>query len=477
MIVCLRLVDPQLETHEDFVGIHNADDMTTDTIVHIKDTVLRMNLSMSMCRAQCYDGASNMKKVAREIKLVEPRALYLHCYGHSLNLAVSNTFKRIKIMSDVMDHALEICKLLKFSPRRDGIFHKLKEEMSPLVPGLCNLCPTRWTVHASSLESIRLTYETLEATWEEAVTVVRESEVKARINGVAAIMRTFDFLYGLMLAENILKHTDNLSKTLQTSSMSAFEARSLSLMCITVLEKMRTDSCFDQFWPLVEMTRQSLDISEPALPRQRKRPRRYAEGDAEPYYPTEPKPYYRQMYLEAIDTAITTINDRFNQVDYGIYAKMEHLLLLAANNYSYSDVLKDVIELYKDDFDKSELELQLQILGQMEIECAGNSLMFRDIHKHVQCLSSAQQILISQMVKLVMFVLLMPATNAVSERTASAMHRLKTYLRTSMTQTRLNNVMVIHIHKHLTDSINHTQELNEFVSANNDRLTQFGKFN
>jgi len=32
---------------------------------------------MSMCRAQCYDGASNMKKAAKEIKAIEPRVLHL----------------------------------------------------------------------------------------------------------------------------------------------------------------------------------------------------------------------------------------------------------------------------------------------------------------------------------------------------------------------------------------------------------------
>ena len=59
--------------------------------------------------------------------------------------------------------------------------------MTPLVPGLRNLCPTQWTVHAASLESIRLTNETLEATWEDALSIVCKSEVEARINGVAAI--------------------------------------------------------------------------------------------------------------------------------------------------------------------------------------------------------------------------------------------------------------------------------------------------
>ena len=38
-----------------------------------------------------------MKKAAAEIKSLESRALYLHCYGHSLNLAVSDTLKQGRI--------------------------------------------------------------------------------------------------------------------------------------------------------------------------------------------------------------------------------------------------------------------------------------------------------------------------------------------------------------------------------------------
>ena len=72
--------------------------------------------------------------------------------------------------------------------------------------------------------------------------------------------------------------------------------------------------------------------------------------------------------------------------------------------------------------------------------------------------------------------MLMPATNAVSERSASAMHRIKTYLRSTMTQLQVNNVMVLHIHNDLTDDIDVVAALNVFVSGNDDRRMHFGYF-
>ena len=47
----------------------------------------------------------------------------------------------------------------------------------------------------------------------------------------------------------------------------------------------------------------------------------------------------------------------------------------------------------------------------------------------------------------------MKASNATSEHSFPALRRVKTYLRTTMTQNHFNNLMVLHIHKDSTDSL------------------------
>ena len=47
----------------------------------------------------------------------------------------------------------------------------------------------------------------------------------------------------------------------------------------------------------------------------------------------------------------------------------------------------------------------------------------------------------------------MPSTNAVSERSFSSLRRVKTYLRSTMTQERLNNCMILSVHKEETDQL------------------------
>ena len=180
VVVCFRSVDEQFEPHEDFVGLYQVDSIDSRSIVKVlKDTILRLNLAMSNCRGQCYNGAANMagirNGVAAQICVEEPHAAYSHCYGHALNLAANNTVKKNKILSDVLDTVFEITKLLKFSPKRDALFNKLKQETASGTPGFRALCPTRWTVRAASLKSMIENYLVFNALWEEVKEAITDS--------------------------------------------------------------------------------------------------------------------------------------------------------------------------------------------------------------------------------------------------------------------------------------------------------------
>ena len=80
----------------------------------------------------------------------------------------------------------------------------------------------------------------------------------------------------------------------------------------------------------------------------------------------------------------------------------------------------------------------------------------------------------SEVSKLVRLLLVMPATNAQSERSFSAVRRLKTYLRSSMTQQRLNHLMLLHIHKEHTNNLDLIDVANDFIDGNEHRKNFFG---
>ena len=84
--------------------------------------------------------------------------------------------------------------------------------------------------------------------------------------------------------------------------------------------------------------------------------------------------------------------------------------------------------------------------------------------------------LLSEVVTILGLILVMPATNATSERSFSACRRMKTYLRATMNQSRLNHLVILTVHKELTDMLDLSACAKEFVCGNEHRLSVFGRF-
>ncbi len=60
-------------------------------------------------------------------------------------------------------------------------------------------------------------------------------------------------------------------------------------------------------------------------------------------------------------------------------------------------------------------------------------------------------------------------SNASTERSFSALRRVKTFLRNTLTQEHLNHQLMLHAHKELTDSIDVASIARSFVSVNTVR--------
>lgn len=90
--------------------------------------LLRKNLNISDCYGQCYETyacSSNLSVrhgVSAQISKDESRAMYVHCYGHALNLATGDCTTIHKILEILF----KMSKLDKFSPHIGTIFQLIK---------------------------------------------------------------------------------------------------------------------------------------------------------------------------------------------------------------------------------------------------------------------------------------------------------------------------------------------------------------
>ena len=112
----------------------------------------------------------------------------------------------------------------------------------------------------------------------------------------------------------LLRHTDNLSRTLQHDHVSAAEGQAVATMNTATLASLGNDEHFDLFWEQMASER---DVNEPKLPRQRKYPAHFEEGAAPTKFHSTVKEFYCCINYEALDLIAESIRDRFDQRDIG----------------------------------------------------------------------------------------------------------------------------------------------------------------
>ena len=452
----------------------------------VKDVLTRCSLPIVLCRGQAYDGASNMSGarngVQALVKREADRALYVHCFAHSLNLCVQEVSKGIELIRNIMDFIHELVQLIKFSPKRTTIFDRFKKEISlsndhSPSPSLRTLCPTRWTVRHGCIESILLNYKVLQDTLTEVQK--GRDEYAAKAHGMVIQMEMFDTFFGLKLAHFIFSAAEQFSVNLQAKDCTVQEAIHGAELLVRHLKSNRTESKFDLFYD--QVIEQSSSLTEqPKVPRYRKVPRRL-DGGENPHRYLEPKDRYRHIYFEAIELVTGEVERRFDQPDLRIIKDLEILLLNAANGELHegqgclSEALSSYIE---GDIDQARLKIQLLMIPDMIKTAFNGSIKKVTTLRTLTDAMNKSEIykgMLSEVDKLLKVYFTFPVTSATAERAFSSLCRIKTYLRSTMTQCRLNNLFMLYVHTNLTDMLDLTQIAKEFVSVNSRRINYFGK--
>jgi hypothetical protein len=115
------------------------------------------------------------------------------------------------------------------------------------------------------------------------------------------------------------------------------------------------------------------------------------------------------------------------------------------------------------------------------VKCSNSAVPIKEVTKlETLCSLIAEnpnnRILFSEVDKLLRLFLTVPATSATAERTFSVLRRLKSYLRATMGQERLNNVILLSIYQPKFDDLDIHGIAKKFAACNERRGDFFGSF-
>ncbi|XP_050373315.1 uncharacterized protein LOC126790969 [Argentina anserina] len=453
MAIILRFVDSQGLIRERFFKILSVPNTTSQTLKNEISKVLTMyNLQVRNMRGQGYDGASNM------------RAQGVH--------EIWQFFQTLSLIVNFVDS----------SAKRHSLLREVrKEEITNLVAcgelqtgsglnQICTLqraCVTRWSSHFRSIKSLVELFSSTKKTLNDMI----DQRVEGQAEAILKALRSFEFVFCLLLMNKVMKVTDFLCQTLQQKALDFVQAMNFVRLTMTLLQEMREEG-WDDLVKDVESFCEKYDIDMPDMSA------RYKSGtgrDCQQQNFISIEHHYRiDLFNVLIDYQLSELNKRYSE-------QASELLILGSTldprddfkSFKTKDVCNLAKKFYPADFDDGEM-------CTLELECAyyekdmPNDPKFKKLESIAELCHTLVQTRKSEFFpmlhRLISLVLTIPVSTATTERAFSAMNIVKNRLRNKMEDEYLDDCLVLHIEKEYAEAIDNEEIIHEFEALSNRRV-------
>ncbi|GKA40753.1 zinc finger MYM-type protein 1-like protein [Tanacetum coccineum] len=346
--------------------------------------------------------------------------------------------------------------------------------MKALVAKLWNFLELYNESRVESVKAIRYQLSEIIEALLQVAKKDNDSKIKSESKSLATNeLGDFEFLVATIIWFDILSAVNLVSKRLQSDDMLIDVAIKEVEGLILFFEKFR-DTGFDKAMNLAKEIAIEMDI-DPIFRQKRiiRRKRHFDEisNDQDTSYSAE-EAFKVQYFLYIVDQALVSLRTRFEQ--YKEYEKVFGFLFSTHKLYSFDDnTLKShcshleaaLKNSERSDVDANDLYMELRLLsnylpnknlGPVDIL---NFLKERDVFPNAMI---AYRVLLT-----------IPVTVASAERSFSKLKLLKSYLRSTMSQERLNGLALISIENEQLDNIDYEDLMNRFASKNARRSALF----
>lgn len=437
--------------HEHFLGFVSVDSTTGEGLT---DTLLsqlnEMNVPLKNMRGQGYDNESNMKGknvgVQKRILDLNPRAFFVPCSAHSLNLVVNDAALSCTEAVDFFSNVQEIYNLFSASVHRWSV---LMEHVTSLT--VKPLSATRWESRIDAVTPLRYQAgEIYDALYALSIDPRSDAFAKNKALALAEKIKSFKFVCCLVLWHTVLFRVNLVSKMLQREEIDISKAVEMISKVKSHFEKMRTDKGFEELLVDSREIAEALEIDH-NFPNERKvRPRKKKcqfdyESSDEPI--EDPKKAFKSnVYFYVLDRAISSLEERFSQLSH--HNNLFGFLYNIKNLEDNANLLKNCTDLQlgltdEDHSDiegfqlKQELLVLLSILPDDSAKSPLNALKYLSVNNLTENFPNVTIAL--------RIALTLPVSVASGERSFSKLKLIKNYLRSSMCQERLVGLSLMSI--------------------------------
>ncbi|XP_026819055.1 zinc finger MYM-type protein 1-like [Rhopalosiphum maidis] len=250
MTIIIRFVsieDSKVTIREHFLGFISVENSTGENLCDVLLNILReLNIPLSNMRGQGYDNGANMKGVhsgvQRHIRNINPRAFFVPCSAHSLNLVVNDAAKSSKEAVAFFDIIQKVFNFFSASTIRWQILLKHVKELT-LKP----LSQTRWESRIDALKPFRnYIGEIYDALFEISENINLDPMVKHEAECLCNLIKTFKFICSVVIWYDILNHINPVNKLMQKPNFDISLALGILETLLKHLNELRSEESFEK---------------------------------------------------------------------------------------------------------------------------------------------------------------------------------------------------------------------------------------
>ncbi|XP_055532811.1 zinc finger MYM-type protein 1-like [Wyeomyia smithii] len=169
-----------------------------------------------------------------------PKAGYIHCRAHVLNLVLLHSCTNNKKSARFFNTISSLAAFFSQSPKRS---ETLKQFMETHIP---NVCKTKWSYNSRMIKIIDSNYAAINECLGEIYLgySVFDAETCTTARGLHAFMLEFNTVFLLKLFANIFAHTDVLYQILQTKELDVVECLRNVKACLASIEELKAEHHF-----------------------------------------------------------------------------------------------------------------------------------------------------------------------------------------------------------------------------------------
>lgn len=416
---------------EEFLGFVPLNELNAEAISKtILSYLSKIGIDMSNMIGQGYDGCSVMSgKVGGVAKLIRekyPKAMYLHCSSHKLNLVV-NDLNQVQDIRNACGIIKEIIRFFRESSLRRR-----------LIPNIPLLCETRWSAKYKSIRVFSEKYKEIIYALEE-LEVNGNTTTKQRASQLLCSATNSTFIVALHVIALYSGMLEPVSNILQGVTIDMHHVRGHIRELIEIFKKHRQEAAtqFKQIMQTVREVTSCINI-EITVPRQASR-----QCHRQNYQMAkDPEEYYRfSLFIPYLESLISSLEIRFSENNAMIndILKLHPANMKRLNSLEFGEVAKKIQDYYNIENFLSESKCWFDS-WQNKSEEDSNRLHLIDVFEDTKVFFPAVS-------KIINIALALPATTCTAERSFSTLRRVKTWLRATMDDERLDGLCMLSVHR------------------------------